>query len=499
MNRLKAPYSLISNYKSGILSLWISFIVILCLLTILLTIKDYFSYYASVSYGFIPDIAVFFQQDMEEKQLKDMINGLEKKFQISHIRTGLIRKISNAYFLMKNDQYNITQTLKQNIHIIGIVLNANKDITVFQDGHQYVSTVADMDEFGSWFIKIKKVKGLKPGKCAIVTHTNVHIPVDIFGEKDRFNLRFACDDTKIQQAFYAFLNHFIGRFTQLDLTGIDIDRFAGAHYQTDEANLFDVYQKRKIVAYANLIFEKSPTKIHALLSHDIMKSFSKYGSITQTTLCFENKQLQLHALDSFNYKPEKKLENSVILINYDVFRKVFKDHSNQKMMFVYSPDYYLDSMVQYIKSWVPDIVYIDKSQSIPSFMNQKMVINVCVHLLSILFFVIVLCIITIRLLKFYSIFYKDLLIMKLYGFKVYLYSILLMIVLILSSVVAYSFLYVNHHFFNKLLLQFYYQPMTFPLMNYGVALLSCGVIFIVAFIIEYRLFHQLSYNTNGVV
>ena len=499
MNRLKAPFSLISNYKSGITSLWMSFVIILCLLTILLTIKTYFSYYASVSYGFIPEIAVFFKQGIDENQIIYVTDGLENKFQISHIRMGCIHSISNAYFLMKNDQYNITQTLKQNIQIIGVVLNANKDITIFQNGHQFISTVEDLDEFGSWFIKINKVKGLKPGKCEIVTHTDVHVPVDIFDATNCFNIRFASDDTGIQQAFYAFLNHFISRFTQLDSTGIDIDRFAGTHYQTDEANVFDIYQKRRIVAYANLIFEKDPAKIHALLSNDIMKRFSKYGSITQTTLCFEDKQIQLHALDSFNYKPEKKLENSVILINYDIFKELFKGSLNQKMMFIYTPEYYLKPMIQYIQLMTPDAVYIDKNQSIPSFMNQKLIINVCSQLLSILFFVIVLCIVNIRLLKFYSIFYEDLLIMKLYGFQSYLYSILLLIVLIFSSVIAYSILFVSHYFFNKLLIQFFYQPMSFPLMNYGLALLSCIVIFVIAFIVEYRLFHQLSYNTNGVV
>ena len=422
MNYIKCCSGIICDYKWNFVGVFFSFVVILFLSTFLLTIRNYHSYYADIKFGFIPDVALTFDLPVKTDDLDALIEEIKAKFTINHVIQGGVKKIKDASFPVQNNWGNKNaETIEKNITVLGIDFRGNRKITILQDDREIKCEVLNIGKFGSWFIEIEKTGKIAEGICSLaVGEQKIEFLVTDYGSF--FKLRYHNPDNGRCDLLYKFLNDFIERFIDTRYSGINVDRFANLENQRGNSYEFDIHQKRKILAYAGIIFGKFQERIPALLSLDLMRSINKYGYITETELRYDNHEYKLQVIDAFNFEPDQLFNKSVALINIHAFQKIFNFTSGYNLIYLYCDDSNSEQIVSYVQQKYPNVNHILRNDVISGFNKQRIVINFCVALLYVLFFAIVFCIVFIRLLKFYSVFQDELTLFKLYGFGLYIYS-----------------------------------------------------------------------------
>jgi len=490
---IKIIFCIAKDNKLNLSGILITFITILILMTLVLSIRNYYHYYSEINYGFIPDIAVYFNNFDETDSLQKLTDEIKAEFNIKQIYQGVETLLKNVSFTI-----NSNETVQKDVTVLGLIFNGDKKIYISQSNKKYCCNVINIGEFGNFYIDIQKNSNLNDGSCMLLLddENSLSIPMIVLDYDNFIRLRYNGQSKEHDNLLYNYLIKYINRFANIKYSGINMNRFEYFQETDKLTNWFNVFYKKYILAYSGIIFEGNKNRVSSLITSDLMRSISKYFNIKSTIMKYSNEQIYLQVLDTFNFKPEKKINKSIILMNYSNFINHLKLIPKKFFIYIYCDESVNKNLLKKINDTDSKVNCILKSEIIPDLLIEQSIVNNSIKLLYLLFTSIVFFIIFIKLVKFYSIYEDDLILLKIYGFNLPIFFIMTMIVSIPGILISYTLLYYFNIFNNLLLTKYYYPPLDFNWSALVYSLITCFLILIIIYFIEIRMFHNISFSSG---
>lgn len=492
-------HSLLKHNCLNFIGLVISLSGMVIVFVLIFHVRDFYKYYEEVRAGFIPEIAVSFADDLKKKDIEKLLNDLNL-FNIKDIKVGARRQINNAKFSVEsgesmNDSHHKMETLNKNIDIIGLRFDGDRHILLEQGSKKFTAKVLQIHYFGGWLIDIDKVANLK-GEKAFICYQNFLIDVVLSDYGSYYQCEVANPrDSDQMKLFLNFMTDYISRFIGLQSTGIPPNRFDNLRKADRDLYELEMYKKRIVLAYAQLIFSKGKVP-RVLFSNPLFYSIAKYEQIKKTKLMMNQRQIPLMVIDSFYINSENYFNNNLILMNYKDYHSLFKT-SGYNLLFLYGKDFSSKKITEYIKENFEDANITMKHDAIPILKFQSNLVYFCMYLLLGLFLVVVSCILFIRLMKFYTVFEYELIFFKIYGLSVLVFSFMFSIIILVS--IGFSYLFINIFVManNRLLSAYYYPEIILTKDNYSYTGFIIAAIFVIVSVIEYFLFKKLNFGKRS--
>jgi hypothetical protein len=477
------------KYKVNLLFNLISIVIFGFLLMFIIMIKTYYSLYHAIEFGFIPDVYVEFKQLLSKTEIDAVVHNLTDRFPINLARKGRTLRKNRVYF--SSDKI---ETIEKDLTIIGLVHEGDRRIKVFQDGRTLDCKVLNIEYLGNWTIYVDKIEGLNEGKCQLLldkdkTQVALHVSegtgFSMLDFEEIENSMIDSNALRRYRLFYSFLTDFVNRFTDLNYAGIDIDRFSRDNDTSPLVYAFETYQKRKILAYASLIFWESHSDIPLLLTRTLKRSISQYLGESLIQLKSEDLKLNAQVIDAINFEPEHHLEKNIILTDYLALKKYFGINEGFNVLYLYDDNLDASDISSYIQTQYPNITCLSKSQIIPRFEQQQTYVNVFLYFFYGLLFLLVFSIIFINLLNFYHLFKNELRFLKLYGFGFSVYSFYLTMSILFGYFAGGVLLNFCVKLNNIILTRYFYPPLVLTCHPVIIGIITFSVLIIITLFLEH--------------
>ncbi|MGM0452469.1 MAG: hypothetical protein ACQERN_04840 [Thermodesulfobacteriota bacterium] len=492
--------AIVRNYLPILAGMVLSFVAIIMVFTMLLHIKGFFAYYENISAGFIPELKVRLEQDIDGRAMQQMMKEIDQVHGIDSFQYGYSKNFGNASFEIDSGFNSLEgRSLEKDISVIGFDYIADRptQIELNQKGKRFNAEVAYVDYFGNWLINIEKQENIRAEPCHITFDgQKIDFQVMDFGSVYTLQLRNPDDPAQLK-LLYDFLTDFISRFVDLQNTGIPANRFETPVDSDSQIYARQIYIKRKLLDCFKLIFSGNSGTTNAMLSTPLYHGISRYNQIQNTILNAGGQNCRLRTMDFFNINAEKFYNNNVVLMNYNDFSCLFETGGKYNLLYVYGKNFPEKAVVNQIKSRYPEARFTVRQDAIPTLSLQSEIFHYCIYALLSLFFIVVCCIVMVRFLKFYMVFHSDLIFMKIYGYQGAVFTRLLWFVLLASAGVAY--LIIDHliSLHNVVLSKYYFPEISLDLVSFGVPLALCAGVLLGVYALECKQFKKLEYGSRG--
>lgn len=489
--------AIISNYLYILAGMFFSFVAIILVFCMLLHIKHFYNNYTEIKAGFIPEIKVRFDQPIAEEDIAVLINEIKSSHEVENIQKGYIKELGNARFDLSSErEAEKSASLDKNISIIGFNYNAGKKIELFQGEEKFNAEVVNIDNFGNWFINIKKNEKLKESEAHLyVNGQRINLEVLDLGEYYSLQLRDPEDSGQLR-LLYDFMVEFAERFARLKNTGIPSNRFEEAENQEGELYARKIFIKRKLLGLFGLVFSGRQNDINSLISSFLYHNISRYSQARRSVLEARGQSYSLHIIDFFNLTAEKYYNNNAVLMNYKDFSNLFGIKDKINTLFIYGNNFSRKDVVADISSHYSDTNFVLSHEAIPTLNVQTKVVEYSIYFLLGVFCTAVSCIVIIRLLKFYMVYKYEMVFMKLYGYRGLIFSNLLAVLFLLSLGAGYAAVKFLLHVNNKILSNYYFPVVQMNVLALAVPALVCAAIVTGAYFLEKWQFDKLEYTTR---
>lgn len=498
MRRLIYLYkAVVSNYLYLLAGMFFSFVAIIVVFCMLIHIKDFYSNYKDVTAGFVPDLKLRFDRPIAEKEIAMLIEELKSSHEVKNIQRGYIKELGNTRFdLSSGRKEQKTASLDKNISVIGFKYDGENKIELFQGGEKFEAEVVNIDYFGHWFINIRKDNRLEESR--------VHLPVK--GQKINleavdsgscYTLQLSDPDSSDQLGLlYDFLVEFAERFAILQNTGIPSNRFEEAENREGELYARKIFIKRKLLGVFGLVLSGRQNDINSILSSSLHQTISRYNKTQRATLETGGQSFPIRIIDFFNLNAENFYNNNTVLMNYEDFSELFEVEGKINTLFIYGNDFSQEEVVEDISSHYPDSNFVLRHDAIPTLHVQTKIVEYSIYFLLGVFFAAVLCIVSIRLLKFYMVFKYELVFMKLHGYQGLIFSNLMAGLFLVSLGAGYATVKFLLHLNNKILSGYYFPEVQMNVLGVAVPAVVCAAIVTGAYFMEKWQFDRLEYSTR---
>jgi len=490
-------YKLANSYKFGFLEMFACCIILLIILPIIISVKDYYEHYSDIRLGFLPDLAIQISEPYNEHRISPIVESIKSKYSINFSLQGAMKNLTDSNFKVQQDVMNdesFFETIHKKMVLLGIDFQGSPLIQVLQD-HKVSCEVKQLGEFGHWYIDVYNTAQLKTGNAYIIDGNN-RINVRIFKRKDYYRIRYDETGNDDDIPFFDFLNHFISRFQKTAYSGIDADRFSSVKSDT-KIDYFNTHLKRQLLAYAGLIFPPHPQYLSTIVSSNLLHSINKYDYITMANLSSKRYNIPIIAHDAFYFLPEQKLNNNLLLSNIKQFHEFIQDSDSQSFIYIYCESSYIDDIIKDIKKENIQATFLSRKQIVPSYFTEKGIVIICISTLYFLLILLCFCISFIKLIKFYSVFQDDLTLLKLYGYNFSIFSVSVIIIVLSSNIVSAFILNLFFNWNNQLLNTFYYPSIIFNWTNYLYTTLIFYSVVGFNYLCELYLLNNISYASRG--
>jgi len=493
-------FKLASRYKYGFLSLLLCCTMTLFLLSMVLSIKDFYENYSTIRMGFIPTVSVTIETPYDAHQMDTIVNTIKNNFPIDHSLQGAACLLERANFHVEKNvalHKQMFATIHKKKQLIGIDFKGNHNLEIKQGGTIISSKVIQMDEFGRWYLDIEKNNKLHEGEAYLIDSKN-HFLVKLSDRGTYFRIHFIEKEAQAVIAFFDFLNRFIHQFQKPTYAGIGTDRFVYT-LKKDSENIkyFHIYLKRYIVAYAGLIFQSQTDVMPVIVSSDLLHSINEYDYITLARLQSKNYNIPMIAYDAFNISPEQHMSKSMLLTNLTHFNKHIKKAQSHSFLYLYCNHKWANKIVQMIHQMNNQAACLTRQNIVPSYLREQNIVFISILTLFSLFVGVYTCIVLIKLMKFYSIFQDDLTLLKLYGNQFAIFTISVLCMTIIANGISVLLFNQFIHWNNQLLDACYYPSIFMNWTNFVYAsLISWGIV-IISLFLENRMLNQLNYAHRG--
>ena len=446
--------------------------------------------YQSIHFGFFPSVSFLLDTNIPKSQLNPKIKMLKQQYPIKYITKGAAIDLSDVQFrLMNRDQD--TQTIPKNVRVFGIDYDQNKSISLIQNKKQFLARILQIDVIAKeWIIHVEQTDRLAEGQCFWKIN-GLLLPFKVYHEKKFIELSYDdrndLDHQKIQQNMVRF----ISRYIPMEYTGMNINRF--------ESDFFSVYLLRKIRAYAGIVFTPLQSGLfeetRMIVSSDLMRLINPYNLVTTAEIIFNGKQKPVQILDSFFDKTTQNRKTATILMNYQSFNRLFHPQG-YNFLHVYGADKDATAIAKEIQSDYPDVEIQQRSEILESHVKKYQFYQSLLIIFFILFMGMVLCLMMIRLKLFYRQYQQDLILIKLYGKQLFLFSKCLLLSDLLGITLSFLLIQLFVKWNNQLMLTYYFPPV---LLDWYALIHIIGVILFLSIIcikIEHNHINQLSFESR---
>lgn len=483
-------------YRISFVLIALSFVIIMCLLTLLLGIKGQYTYYTDQKMGLVPACGINFSNYIKPEELKALDLKLTKAFTVPYSVRGANALLSEASFSVGE-----SRTLEKNMVVLGIDFSRDRTLTFLQHGQRFRTPVLEIGELGRWFLKIPKVSGFQSGQCRLL-FGDKNIRLNAYDYDSYFQIKAACHHCEANDDFASFAVEFLSRFLDNRYSGIGMDRFSGKPIEenvSQKENMFDIYVKPALLSYAGIIFDQGESVIRVLLAGSLFRSVARYDIGLDTDLEFNDGSLRVRVLDSVYFDTEANYNNNIVLMNFNSFQEAFELSRSRSFIYLYGIKEDIAEEIQhFVLDKYPEASFVLRDEAVPTRARERRIIHAGIHSFYTLFFILTYFIVIVRLMKFYSVLNTQLIFIKQFGSKTLIYSTCTLGLALLSVLISLPILLYVYLFNNQLLSQYLYPPIYFQFSSF---LFSCVLLFTlvaICFLIEkYILYGMLTYTQRG--
>jgi hypothetical protein len=483
-------YRLIFKNWKGIISMSISIAAAIFLWYLILAFMQLNAQYQSIYFGFIPSVSFLFEPHIPKNELNHQIQVLKQQYPIKYISKGASIDLSNVQFRLLNHPRE-TLTIPKNVRVFGIDYDQGKLITLIQNKKTVPARILQIDRIADeWIIHVEHTDHLVEGRCFWKINGS-QLPFKVYHEKQFMELSYDDHNDLNHKSIHYHMIRFLSKYIPMEYTGMNINRF--------ESDLFSIYLLRKIRAYAGIIFKPLQTnlfeEIQMLVSSDLMRLINPHDRVTSAEMIIDSKQIPVQILDSFYDKTSNNRHTGTILMNYQSFNQLFHCQG-YNFLHVYGADEYAAAITGDIQSIYPDAEVQQKKHMLQPHIKKHTLYQSLLVLFFILFICIVLCLMIIQLKLLYRQYQQDLILMKLYGKQLFLFSKCLL----LSDFLGITLSFVSIKLFviwnNQLMATYYFPPV---ILDWYALFKICVIILILSagcMIIEQNHINRLSFETR---
>ncbi len=448
---MRAYLILFSLFKSYKIYVFLHILLLSILMYVFFSLKLFetiYSNFISYKYGFTPDISMTMDK---EQNLDEIINAISSKNIKFSYKMGAIKKLKNIHF--SEEEY---KSLSMDIDLMGLSFNKN----IYVDINNNKCLIVDIKNINkNWIFYLDKCE-IK-NKIISIKTKNGGIPFKVRKKENLYRLKTKNFSDKQNDTLYEYLTSILQEFDDINHIGINF---------SDKDS-----KQRALRDYLGLIFNKNPSFIPAIVSKDIYKEISwlkrKHVFVNINMLGYNQK---IYVYNEFY----NAMNTPILLTRFNP--KIFVN-DYKKFIYIYTQD---DGLVNGLKDKFPNIDIKTKNELLGDNGNNSEIIKSIIRYFEIFIFIIALLISSIHLSKFYKKFQKTLFLAQSFGHKIFIYSIYLFMIVLVSYVISYMFFYYTNELINEYMQNYFYPVISISYFNIGYTAISASIFFIIILILE---------------
>ena len=456
---MKAYLALFSLFKSYKLYIFFHITLLSILIYMFFSIKlinTLYDNFLSYKYGFTPSMALFVDKN---KDLNSIIKKISKTNVEFSYKMGAIKRIKETSFSKNN-----YRSLNMDIDLMGLYFD-KKFYTYIGDTNKTKCLIVDIKNINKNWVFYLDECIINKKKVNIQTNYG-NIPFKVRKKRGLYRIKTYSLSDEQSTFLYHYLVEIINTFDNINHIGINPP--IKIYTRTD--NILK-NKKRILRDYLGIIFNKNTSFISALVSRDIYKVISWMKK--------ENVFIDINA-SSFNHHFyvyndfHNAMRNNIVLTRFD--DRIFSGDYKQ-FIFFYSNEN-IDFIREDLKNETNMI--IKNRNELLKFSNENSsLIKAFMWFFGLFIYLIVLLISIMSLTRFYKKFRNNLLIIRSFNYRVYIYSIYVFFALLVSSIIAYISFFLTKNMINEYMQNYFYPIVEINIINIKEVLIIMAILYII--------------------
>jgi len=461
MKVYQALFSLLKSYKLYIFFHIVLFSILMYVFFSIKFVDILYNNFMSYKYGFTPDIALIVSKD---KDLEKLIKQIQKSnIKFSH-KIGAIKTLDNVRF--SKDDY---ISLNMNIDLMGLYFD-NKvyaNISTISSSHNKCLIVDIKNVNKNWIFYLDECE-IDTKKVFIKT-INGDIPFKLRKRKGLYRLKTSNLSNNQSVILYQYLVKIINSFDDINHIGIK----PPIKIYTNNDNILE-NKKRILRDYLGIIYNSNLSFVPSLVSQDIYKQISwikRQNVFIDINTSEFNETLYVYN-EFYN-----SMNKNVILTK---FNKKYFNGEYKQFVYLFSDNH---KLYKYIKDKFPNITIKSKNQLLNFQTQNSLLMKSIIWFLGFFIYFIALLISIMSLSKFYKKFQHNLLAIKSFDYKIYIYTLYLSFILVVSLIISTLFFNLTTNMINQYMKSYFY-PIINVRFDYFIDILIIATILFVVFLFE---------------
>ncbi len=462
------------NFSLLVLTISVGFF----LMVFLLNISQYKDYYFEYKYGSVPEWIVLDTKHTEQDFHEKLLQSVDDK----DLMTGKYMKLEELAFQVEGHDLSY---IAKDVYLFGFDISKELKVDVLCG---QARTSVSVDKIYSTHATRWKIKtsGLEDMSCdeeiMQLVFKQHKVDVDVKRKREHSSV-FEFDPKKHNsEAFYGFLISITKYYMKAFRPG---RKNSISSQDKADIDLFTSRYKEPLENFFALIFSQGMSK--SLSSEYLSNQISNYDHVSQRySITSGEESAELVIRDVINFPIEQSprdmdLSNSIFMKGSVLpeFRDV-KQKGN--FAFIYS---------ETILDQDNGLVYLSKERFLPQYKEQKEFVRSMVYMGIAMVSFYIFIILSIALTRFYSVYGKDIFLLKIYSSSILVFIQIIVIALLVSTLISYVGLVFSFDFINTILMQYYQPIMHFDTSYLWQTLLYSSIAIGLLMGIEYLIWRRL--------